>query len=270
MANNHNMKISKQNFISVFDTIFITTLLTLFTFVWLKYFIKNNILSFVISFIISLILVFIFTLRKKSKLEKKITKIETDKRIDSFIYSFFLLGKDETSKLIYNNIKKIKPATLNENIIICEDENIFSFLHKEELTLNDISHIYQKAKKLNIDTITLLTINSSKTVSDFSKSINDVNIKILSKKQTFYSYIQRYAIYPKILVAQKTSKKESFFKLIKLSFNRERTKHFVFSGIIMLIFSLFFKYNLYYVIVSSLLFIFAIISYFLKNKNELY
>ena len=93
------------------------------------------------------------------------------------------------------------------------------------------------------------------------------DIEILTKSETFYAYIQRYAIYPEILVAQKTSKKESFFNIIKFCFKKEKAKSYVFSGIVLLILSFFFRYNLYYVIVSSLLFLCSIICFFQKQKQ---
>lgn len=261
------MKITRLSIISTIDKVFITTLLSLFSFVWIRYFIKNNIVAILISTILSTIVVGLSYLTHRGKIEKQITKLETEKRIDSFIYSLFLLGREKISKLFFEKISKKEYSILKNNIILLNDENIIPLLHKEEICLNDIASVYQKAKKLNLKKITILSISATPSAHKLTKSIKDIEIKIYEKHKTFYKYIQRYAIYPEILVAQKTSKKDSFLAIIKLGFRKERTKHFVLSGIIMLILSLFFKYNLYYTIVSSILFLFAIISFFVGAKN---
>lgn len=262
------MKISRLTFISTIDKIFITSMLTLFSFVWIKYFIRNNVYALLLSFTLSVIIVSLFLSVKKSNLEKKITKIETAKRIDSFMYSIFLLEENTIFKMIYDRISKTENIKLKENILINENTGIIPLLNVEEISLRDIAIAYQTAKKLRLKEITILSISCPNKGKQFSKNIKDIKINILEKEETFYEYIQRYAIYPEVLVAQKSNKKESFKAVIKLSFNKTKIKSYALSGIVMLILSLFFKYNLYYVIVSSILFLFAIISFFFKDKNN--
>lgn len=260
------MKISKLKIISSIDKIFITSVFTLFSFVWIKYFIRNNIYSFLLSLFLSMFIVSLFSLIQKNKFTKRKIKIETNKEINSYIYSFLLLKSEETLKLFYEKLKQ-EGAVLHNNVIILNKTCIIPKLDVEILSINDVSKIYQSIKNSNINKIKILTIEAKEDCINFAKSIKNFDIEILTKSETFYAYIQRYAIYPEILVAQKTSKKESFFNIIKFCFKKEKAKSYVFSGIVLLILSFFFRYNLYYVIVSSLLFLCSIICFFQKQKQ---
>ena len=264
------MKITRIKVLSLIDKVFITTLFTLLTFVWIKYFIRNNIYCLLISTLISILVVYFISLFINERTENKTTKIETTKRINNFMYSFLLMSKTEISKFLYEHISKKEKVRLEKSMIIFDNnEAIAPCLHQDDLSIEELSKYYRDAIKFKLNKLTIITLSCKSEIESFSKQIDKVEIKILTKTETFYSVIQRYKAYPEVLMAQKTTKKDSFKSIIKKSFNRNRTKHFVSSGIIMLFFSFIFKYNLYYTITSSILFLFAIISYFLKENTTL-
>jgi len=270
LVNNLFMKITRIKLLTIVDKIFITTLFTLVTFVWIKYFIRNNIYCLLVSVLISVLIVYFITLFTNERTENKTTKAETAKRINSFMYSFLLMSKTEIIKLFYEKISKKEKVRLEKSIIIFDNnEGITPCLHLNSLSIEELSKHYRNAVKLKLNKLTIITLDCKSEIEGFSKHISKIDIKILTKNETFYNVIQRYKIYPEIVVAQKSNKKDTFKSIMKKNFNRTRTKHFVSSGIIMLFFSLFFKYNLYYTITSSVLFLFAIISYFLKENTTL-
>ena len=264
------MKITRIKLLTLVDKIFITTLFSLITFVWIKYFIRNNILALVVSTLISIVIVYFISIFINAKTEKNTTKTETEKRINGFMFSFLLMDKKDTAKFLYEQISKKEKVKLEKSAIIFDNlEGLIPCLDLSFMTFEELSRCYQLAKKLGLEKLTILSLECKNDIKIFAKQINNIDIKILTKYETFYSVIQRYKAYPEVLLAQKINKKDTFKTIMQKCFNRARAKSFVVSGIIMLFFSFIFKYNLYYTITSSILFLLAIISCFLKENPTL-
>ena len=91
---------------------------------------------------------------------------------------------------------------------------------------------------------------------------------ILIDRFECYSLYKEYEFFPEITEIYKKEAKPTFKDLLSIAFNRSRTKGYLFSAIILFITSFFVKINLYYCIISSILLLFALISYINPKYNK--
>ena len=70
----------------------------------------------------------------------------------------------------------------------------------------------------------------------------------------------------KVLYEEKN--KYTFKELLNIAFNKNKTKSYVVTGLIFLISSIFLRYNIYYIVFTTLMFVFALFSYFNKPFNK--
>ena len=105
----------------------------------------------------------------------------------------------------------------------------------------------------------------------FAKSLCPVN-EVL-KQYNNLTASQRMAIKKQFLEyddirRKKIPKKEKINNMLNVAFNRAKSKNYFIYGIILFICCLFFRYNVYYIIFSSLMFCFSLFSRFNRKYNK--
>ena len=119
--------------------------------------------------------------------------------------------------------------------------------------------------KKPINKLVILCNDYDKVLPGFVKNFNQ-EIIILDKYQTYLSLYKEYDYYPAIIERQKT--KNSYKQYLAVAFNRSKTKGYLFAAVILVLSSFFVKFNIYYYIISSLLLIFALISFINPIYNK--
>lgn len=235
-------------------------LIFLAVFVWIRYFVKSLISSIIISAVITFIIDIVTRLvfkRKEIKLSQKIKEKEDAENMflslattQDYLSFFKKFGKDDCIKhkdyisFIENSKKTI----------------LYPFLSFSSLSINDVAQIMKKVQKSKPQKIIIVAGEISKECFQFIK-IFDEEIELLDKYQTYSKLYKPANIYPEITRKVKKNKKLTIKELLAHSFNRARCKGYILSAFALLFCSLFVKATLYYTIVTSLLLIFAIISY---------
>ena len=240
----------------------------LLSFIWLRFLIKPIILTIVISTLTALFFEFSLNIIYLKKNNNKKLKLKEKEDAENMFLSLSITNKfvDFFNKLAstrHNTEKK-----LNYIVVKHKDYNVilYPFIFFKTLEPDDINKIILDLKNENYKKLVICCNESSKNTDKHIKNF-EFEIVILDKYETYLSLYKFYNYFPEITLSYKPIKKEGFKDLLALSFNRSRTKGYLFSAIVLLFSSFFIKFNLYYSIFSSLLIIFAFISLFNPFKK---
>ena len=87
-------------------------------------------------------------------------------------------------------------------------------------------------------------------------------------QKTYFKLLKVYDFYPEKVIELKQSQKITINDLLAYSLNKKRTKGYFLASCIMLFSSFLVKYNLYYIIFSTLLLILSLISFINPKFNK--
>ena len=144
----------------------------------------------------------------------------------------------------------------------------------EGLNVARFMEIYNKVKKEKASKIVIVC----KTISDKQLFAFSLNFKekflFLDEYESYQKLYKFYDCFPEITNSYKKEKKLVFKDFLAYSFNKKRTKGYLFSAFILVLSSLFVRATIYYCIVASLLVVFALVSQFnpyfnVKNDTEI-
>lgn len=254
----------------IIDFIVIRTIIFFVAFTWLVFYIKNTLTATLLAISTTIIVHLIISIFKgKIKRSKKLTK--DDIKLKNQSINQMLLNEKQTNlDFFYKLILKINATTTrkNDNIYFRHNgEDFICFLHfsASGITKNDILKIYQEARKQKFSNIVVITNNYENTISSFVKTLKNSKIELISSDSIF-SLMKKYNTFIEITDI-KTEEKISFKQILKLAFNKKRFFPYLFAGFMLLFSSIFSPLKIYYLILSSIAFIFACISLFSKNSN---
>ncbi len=261
----------------IFQIILKFSLIFLISFIWLRFLLKPLWLSLVLSIALTIVLELIFHLFAKKTKIKNDLKISEKENADNMFLSLltnenYLDFFAELVKSRHKNIVKKK-----DYIIINHLDNtkvvLFPYIKLQNFSLNDIITLTNALKKEYVNKLVILCNDYDKNVTPFFRNF-DYQITILDRYECYRDLYKEYDFFPEITMKYKKEAKLNFKDLLAYSFNRSRTKGYIFASIILFITSFFVKLNIYYCIVSTLLLLFALISfinpkYNYKSSNEL-
>ena len=263
---NHNMR--KVNLI--FQEILKFVLIFLLCFVWLRYFLRRLWLALLVTTLVSGAIygiLFYFGRRKQNKLGLKLKEKE-----DAENMFFSLACADKPMDFFAKLASKKHPEVVKhkEYIVIKHPENIstvlFADLSLAGLNMGKFMEIYAKVKKEKATKIVICC----KFVADkeiFSLA-NNFQEKFLffDEYATYQKLFKYYDCFPEITHKCTSANKMTFKDFVAYSFNKKRTKGYLFSAFVLILSGLFVRATIYYCIIASLLVVFALVSQF----NPLY
>lgn len=244
-------------------------LIYLLSFIWIKYLIQSLWLSILLSVLVSLfidIMIRIINKKKNNKQNLKIKEIEEAENIflslatnTDYISFFHKLAQKEN----INAEKKAKYIILpnQKNKII-----LYPFLSMNELKKDDIAKLIILLNKEKANKLVIVCGEIDKNALIFSKSI-EKDIVLLDKFESYKQLYKYYNLFPEITLSYQKNKKLAWKELFAYSFNKTRTKGYIFSAFILFLSSLYIPMNFYYCFMASLLLVFALISHFNKPFN---
>lgn len=259
---------SKVSFI--FDFIFKSLLIFFITFIWLRLYIHNNNLIIILSIIITLLLSFIssFFLRKKFN-KIKLTKKE-QKEKQEYLNQLNFSNSNKITDFLLNFYQNEKIQKHKDCFVIDKDEKIIVFnnFNIQNCDINFLIECVKKSEKLNINKILVFASFFNKDCFSFIKNIQNFKIKLVDYENFYLNFMKKENIFPTITIKYEEKNRYTFKELISIAFNKKKTKGYIITGLIFLISSIFLRYNIYYIIFTTVMFIFALISYFNKPFNQ--
>ncbi len=254
-------------------------LIYLFTFVWIRYFLRKFYLAVFVSLAISACVDAVWLAFKHYKLKKDGLKLKEKEEAQNMFLSLACSDKpiEFYAKLA---AKKHKNISLHKDYLVIDykEENVKTLLYADfsfdGLTVARFMSIYAKIKKEHASKIVICC----KNIADKELGLFCANFKekflLLDQYATYEKLYKYYNCFPQVTKTYATSKKMAFKDFMAYSFNKKRTKGYLFSAFVLILSGLFIPYSIYYCVVASLLIVFALISQFnpyfnIKSETEI-
>ena len=271
-------------------------LLFLLCFVWTRYVFRKLWLSVILSlFIATIIYVILWFLGQKKnnkqglKLKEKadaedmyLSLVCQNKPIDFFAnilakqyekidkhpdYVTYVQNKsaDEQKQTKNSQNESLKSLEKYEKTVLYFDNSF------DGLNVSKFLKIYNKLKKEKANEIIIICKEiSDKQVFSICQNFKEKFV-ILDQYQAYQKIYKPNQTYPEIEVKCKNEKKMVFKDFVSYSFNKNRTKGYLFSAFVLILSSLFVRATIYYCIIASILVVFALVSQFnpyFNKKND--
>ncbi len=263
----------------IFQEILKFTLIYLFCFVWIRYFIKKLWLSVLLTFILTSLIYLIIFCVQRNKQNKTGLKMKEKEDAENMFLSL-ACQTDPMDFFVKLASKKHKNITKHKKYIVINhvEEKVKTLLYVdvsfEGMTISRFMSIYNSVKKEKATKIVICCKEiTDKGLSAFCQNFNE-KFLILDTYATYEKLYKFYDCFPEITHQYKKEKKLAFKDFVAYSFNKKRTKGYLFSAIILIMSSLFIRMTIYYCVVASILVIFALISQFnpyfnVKTESEI-
>lgn len=260
------MKKSKLSLL--FDFLFGVSAVFLVVFVWTRYFLHDFWLTIVLSVIISFCVcsLYYFVGRKKRK-KLEISKSEVKKISDISTY-FLLSTKTETLKTFLNFLPKEKNPKIKSDMILCEKTALRPLYHSTEITDKDVIESYAKIKNTAFEKLIICCKSASAKAKEIAGLISSKEILILTEVDAYKKIYLPVDFNPPIIEVSPKNKQNNLKNLASVAFNKKRTKDYFIVSVILFFSSFILRYNIYYLIWSTVTCSFALYSYFNKRFNK--
>lgn len=262
-VNNFIMKNFKLS--AVFDFVFGTSFVFFVSFVWLRFFVHNFWLTLFLSATITFVAVCVYHILKTKKVNKQAIKKDDIKNANAICNNFLLCTQKEVLATFYKKFNVKYQTKLTSNFLIVNDKILYPCYNTQSITDKDVFFIYQTAKKHNASQIIIACKNASQSAIDATQIIGDKKVVILQCVEAYKSiFLPLKFDVPKLQVAKP---KKSFNTYLSFALNNQRTKNYAIVSIFLLVASFVLRYNIYYLIFSTLTALLALYSHFNKKYN---
>lgn len=251
----------KYNISKMVDRCFLFVLLFIVFFIWIRYYWQSLWLSVLVAFAISFFicrLVNAFLYGKE--LDKKI-KQQLNRDIDNYFFTLSCLSLQENLQF-FKKVLKSCDAKISNNFVIVKNTAIYLFFGSV-LQAEDVARIVLKMKECK----KIIICCKESKIKQFS--INNVCVEIFEKEAVYVNFFVKYGVFPDILIQNAQPLKTPFKQLLKGLFDRKKAKVFFYLGLLTLFSSLFVWYKLYYLIVSTIMFVLAVTCLLFGNNGKL-
>jgi len=245
------------------------------SYLWASYLLSGFFITFLVAFLVTSVIssAWLFFIHRKNKINN-LTKTEIE-HMKNVIIQLQFMSQAQSLTLIAQALQKkysdeIKTNKSNDKITInvfqdkisTNEINIFPLFHKN-LNRQDVIDCINKTedgkKSIIIGEIPIEVIA-------FFNSLQ-LNVVFISMEDIYINLLKQVEIYPAISIIPKTKSRLNFATFKMLAFSRRKTKSYIIVGIIILLTSLIVRPTLLYIIIATLLFSFAIISW-LRPQNK--
>lgn len=252
---------------SIIDRILLITVGFAILFVWLRFFIEN---IYIVLLLCSTIVLGVYLLAsfifQKSNNKKTLNKAEKNE-IEQYGADLMFMEKQKCLQFFCELLQKKCSATIKKDYVVVDKTLLFSFMHLEKLTINNLSHAYSCAVSAGMDKIIICSQSAPADILALGRNIQNIKITILDKSGVYFNLLKAYDTYPPKTITL-SHKKMTFKNIIEFSFSRNKFKQYMFSGLIILFCSLFMRYNIYYVVMSTVLFGLSAICLFKRPQKS--
>lgn len=260
----------QKNYLSFyFDFIFYTLVIFFITFIWIRSFVHKSILIWTYSLSITLIISILLSIFLRKKIYKyKLNKFEYKEKKIILNQLIFASNSEINNFLIKFFDEKIKK---HRDFFTFQNENnyiVFNEFTLNSLNSNTLINFIKKAEKEKCNKIYVFCSSYDKECNNIIKNIKNVKIKLINFDNFYINFIKKQNIKPDFKIKYEEKSSYKFKELLSIAFNKSKTKNYVLTGIIFLIGSIFMRYNIYYLIFTTLMFIFALFSYFNNVYNK--
>lgn len=251
-----------KKILNIFQILLQVALIFFIVLIWARYFISSLWLGLLVSLIVTIFIELAIKFLQKRTNTAKNLKLQEKEEAENM---FLSLCTSSTPLNFFYELAKTKHKAVKKGkyILIEHEEDIVALipiLSFSPLQSDDLLPFISLAKKNNWKKIVVVCGEVDRNTNSFAKNF-DIEILLLDKYNSYSNLYKPYDFFPTITMKYKKDKKLAFKDLIAYSFNRGRTKGYLFSAFILFLSSLLIRPSIYYCIVASILLLFALISY---------
>ena len=243
----------------------------LIIYLWIGFFVRGFFVVFMLAFLSTVVINYAWMAYSSRQQKKKnLTKAEKQ-RINDTILAMKFMPRVELLELFYSALVKKFPdsnvALVGGKVSVNSGDKricLFPFFHKNATKEDIIECIHMTddgAKTL------VCTDSFSHDVRAFF-DVLDINLSLVNGEMVFSEILEPAGVFPKNAVKLKDKKKIRIGHLKNMIFDRRKSKHFVIVGVIILLTSIIVSLGLYYIIVATIVFGFALIGYLRPIENK--
>lgn len=248
------------------DIIFYFITSFLLSFVWIRFYSHDSGLIISLSIVLSLFITILLTKIKLKKINKSDIANANTKIAKNFSNEMlFLTEKEQCEKIC--ELLSIPKTNIKKKCIIYKNCIIKPFYENFTCSKIDIIKFYKTIKEEKVKKIICCAPEFDKSCFEFNNKVAGIELNLVNENEFFNSVLKTLNYKTENVPEIKKSKKEYFKSLASIAFNQKRAKSYFLYALLLFFCSLFFRYNIYYVISCSIFIIFAIIAKFNKKFN---
>ena len=256
------LKLSK-----ITDFIFFAGLMFLICFLWLRYFLHDFWLAVILSATITFVTMSIYHIFYKNKENKQNISHEEIKKANQITTKFLLSTKTEILKTFFEKLEKKYNTKIKSDYLLVNDNVLRPIYTTQTITDKDILESYTKIKDTSAKKLIITCQNTDESSRLCAKLITDKEIVILTEFEAYETIFKPLEFeVPDINTLQKTKKNFSYY--LSFALNKSRTKSYLIVAVFMLFASFVLRYNIYYLIFSSITGLLALYSHFNTRFNK--
>lgn len=246
-------------------------ILFLFVFVWIRFFVRKLSISLLITTLLTIAfeLLFLFISKKISKSSSLKLKEKQDAE-----NMFFSLANTNNQGLFLKKLARenaqVEKVSLHHVVFKKQGDRLLMYF-VDNIEGLDCQKLFEIVKKFNSESINKILILckqiKDKQVYSFL-NLFDGKVVVFDEYQTYQNLYKKHQIFPEITNKLPSAKKQTLKTLIAYSFNKKRTKGYLFSAFVLILSSIFVKTTIYYCLISTILLLFAMFSYFNPQFNK--
>ena len=237
----------------LFDWIFFNLCIFLFLLAWIRFMTKSFAISVVISFVIlaglNILKYFLRDKRHPTTSQKQLL----DNAKNFFINYMSLTQKERTTLVGEAFGKRVK-----SNLYLKDKSLTFVSLEQRSLDISLALSYAKFALKNEVNSLVILCQTCQKEDLTLLHSIKNVKIEVYVFTKA-YEYFCNYCTPPKVELISVSQNKIKFKELAKEVIAPSKAKNYFFSGLLIFFCSLIVRYNVYYVLMSSVMFFLSIL-----------
>ena len=269
-VNNYNMEYrSKLSYI--LDFIFKSVSIFVISFIWIRFFEHNIFLIFLYTSIITTIIVAISTIRTiKNYKKNNISKLEFEKKQNA-IYQLNFYSQPEVLKFFTSLFNANYEVTKKNDYLILKNEQekigVFVNFNFNYVDATYLKSILNKIKLNKLSKVYIFSNDFTKELKELCTSLNGIEVKCKTSEDAF-KLMRENNIFPAEKVSKKLFKRKNAKQFFSSILNKGKSKVYFLTGLIFLISSIFMRYNIYYLVFTTIMFLLAMFSYFNKTFNK--
>lgn len=257
-----------------FNIVIRISIIFLICLIWIRYFIDDLWLSILYTALLTISIEFILHFLLVRKNSKKKLKLEEEKLAEQISTTFIFSQKNainyfyKLSKINYKAKKYTKYILITSK----NEENnnktiLFPIYSYSPILPQTLIDTLDKIKTQNAEKLIICGYKIDNSTYKLAQKIKEIKIILLNSKDCFLKLIKKYNYFPENLKNLNLQEKLKFKEFLKLSLSRKNAKGYFITSLILLFSSFIVRLNIYYVIMSSILLLLALISFFLPQKN---
>ena len=256
----------------VIEFIFSRAVIFALAFIWCRYYIKSLPLSAAAALgatvAVSILLLLIARPKKRKVAVSGAEKEHMNEVMNQFMYSV----NQRNIEYFYDLVKREYHATLLPECIISETDKVKTLMFTRftiaPVAPDDIRNVIIECRRYGAHRAIIFGTSFNEKAKETAALIEGIEIVLMDAENT-YNFIKEFGLFPAIVVKTAQKKRKPFKVFFKFAFSRTKVKSYMFGAGVMLLGSLFVRYNLYYLISASAFLFLALLSFVnLRFKQE--